>query len=65
MLFDRSMNAYDAIRLEDLRQRQQVQGETLTTEELARLSRLEIAERLEWENEPPPCWLGGDFPDVF
>lgn len=57
------MNAYDSMRLDDLRQR--AQGEVLTERELARLRQLQEREREDFENEPQPQWLGGDYPDVF
>lgn len=59
------MSPYHSIRLDDLRERQQCQNQHLTANELALLARLEAEERRDWENESPPHWLGGDYPDVF
>lgn len=58
------MSAYEHARYDDLCQRRS-KNETLTPREQRELNRLDNLARDEWENSPPPRWLGGDYPDVF
>lgn len=59
------MTAYQRMRLEDLIQREQVNGETLSPKERRELNTLDNQARVEWEAAEPPKYLGGDYPDVF
>jgi len=58
------MTAHDSMRLDDLREREQVRGDVLTEQERRTLATLEAKAREDWENEPAPRWLGGDYSDL-
>lgn len=59
------MNQYDMVRLEDLIERSQVRGETLTPEEQRRLDRLSACEQAERDAERPAWGWEGGHPDMF
>lgn len=59
------MSAYDSLRLDDLRERQQVRGETLTPAEQATLNRLAKEKEAEEAAKPRPWLYGGDMTDAF
>lgn len=58
------MSAYQRMRLDDLSQ-QQANGVLLSDRDKRMLNYLMEEDRKEWEAQPAPQWLGGDYPDAF